>query len=114
MKVLVVDDIKYSRKVLTDKLIKLGHEVIEAEDGEEAVRMTKDECPDIVFMDMVMPKMDGITATKIIKNNTGSKVIMCSAISDKNHIIEAIRAGANDYIIKPLSDIRINEAINRL
>ncbi|MCX7710311.1 MAG: response regulator [Clostridia bacterium] len=114
MKVLVVDDILYSRKLLSSKLEALGHEVIEAGDGEEAVRKSKSENPDVVFMDVVMPKMDGITATKIIKNSTGSKIIMCSAVNDKNHIIEAIKAGAVDYISKPLNDIRIADAIRRL
>ena len=113
MKILVVDDAMFMRKILKDMITHLGHEVIEAKDGEEAVAKSRLEQPDVVFMDVIMPKMDGITATKLLKNELNSKIIMCSAISDKKNIIRAIKAGARDYIIKPVDDARLKDALGR-
>ena len=113
MKILIVDDVTFMRKMLSDKITKLGHEVIEAYNGEDAVNKSRRECPDVVFMDVVMPKMDGITATKLITEELEGKVIICSVLSNRARVIEAIRAGASDYIVKPVDDERLREAINR-
>lgn len=111
MKVLVVDDVMFMRKVLSDKLIKFGHQVIEAENGEDAVTKSKRENPDVVFMDLVMPKMDGITATRIIKQEFQGRIIICSVLSDRTRVIDALKAGASDYIVKPFDDSRLREAL---
>jgi two-component system chemotaxis response regulator CheY len=113
MKVLIADDVLYMRKLLSNQLTKLGYEVIEAENGEEAVHKCIREQPDLVFMDIIMPKMDGITATRLIKNEVQSKIIIYSVISDKKKVLEAIKAGASDYIVKPVNDSRLREAVNK-
>lgn len=113
MKVLVVDDAKFMRKTLSDFITRLGHEVVEAEDGVEAIQKSRFEQPDIIFMDIVMPKMDGISAMKVMKNEANSKFIVCSSISDKKHIVEAIKAGACDYITKPVDGLRLEDALER-
>ena len=113
MKVLVVDDAMFMRKVLSKKLSKLGHIVFEARDGEEAVLKSMKEKPDVVFMDIMMPKMDGITATKLIKKNIRSKVIMCTSINHKSHLFEALKAGASDYLIKPFDDEKLRDSLYR-
>ncbi|KNY29239.1 response regulator [Pseudobacteroides cellulosolvens] len=113
MKVLIADDVLFMRKLLSNQLTKFGYEVIEAENGEDAVRKCIREQPDLVFMDVVMPKMDGITATRLIKDEIKGKIIICSVISDKNKVVEAIKAGASDYIVKPVNDKRLMETINK-
>ncbi|HEY9060996.1 MAG TPA: response regulator [Pseudobacteroides sp.] len=113
MKVLIADDVLFMRRLLSNQLAKYGYEVIEAENGEDAVLKCIREQPDLVFMDVVMPKMDGITATRLIKNEISGKIIICSVISDKNKVLEAIKAGASDYIVKPVNDKRLQETINK-
>lgn len=111
MKVLVVDDAVFMRKVLSKKLSVLGHVVFEAGDGEEAVRKSMIEKPDVVFMDIMMPKMDGITATKLIKKNIRSKVVMCTSMNHKTHLLAALKAGASDYLVKPFDDEKLWESL---
>lgn len=113
MKVLIADDVLFMRRLLSDQLAKYGYDIIEAENGEDAVLKCIREQPDLVFMDVVMPKMDGITATRLIKNEISGKIIICSVISDKNKVLEAIKAGASDYIVKPVNDKRLQETINK-
>lgn len=113
MKVLIADDVLFIRKLFVDKLTKLGHEVIEASNGEEAVSKVKRENPDVVFMDIVMPKMDGISATKQIRETYEGKIIICSVNANKSKVLEAYEAGANDYIIKPMNDTRLIEIIEK-
>jgi len=111
MKVLVVDDALFTRKVLSKKLSKLGHNVFEAKDGEEAVLKSMREKPDVVFMDIMMPNMDGITATKLIKKNSKSRVVMCTSMNNKSHLIAALKAGASDYLIKPFDDEKLHNSL---
>ena len=103
MKALVVDDAIFMRRMISGLTSQLGYEIIEAENGEEAVALAKAELPDIIVMDIVMPKMDGITAMKMIKSERDVKVILCSSLIDKKQIKEAINAGADNYIPKPIS-----------
>ncbi len=113
MKILVVDDILFIRKLICDKLKKLGYEVYEATNGKEAVTIASEHQPELIFMDIVMPKMDGIAATKEIKSFLKCKIVMCSVVSDKTKIQEAIQAGADKYILKPLNDERMAEIIEK-
>lgn len=100
---LVVDDSKFSRSILTDILRNEGYNIVgEAGDGFEAIELAKEKRPNFIFMDITMPNMDGLTATKeIIKENPDVNIIMCSALSQKKIIVEAIKAGAKDFVIKP-------------
>ncbi|WLR43451.1 response regulator [Bacillus carboniphilus] len=115
-KIVIVDDAKFMRMTLTNILNKTDHEIIgEAENGIEAVHLVKELHPDIVTMDITMPEMNGIEAVKAIKSeNKEVKIIMCSAMGQQKMVIEAIEAGAKDFIIKPFDETRVIEAINRV
>lgn len=112
-KVLIVDDSGYMRQVIRKYLEPKGFTVVgEAEDGWEAIRMFETTQPDIVTMDISMKKMGGIEATKKIKGiNPKAKVIMVSALGEARFIKEAIKAGANDFIIKPFAEDRLISSI---
>ena len=114
-RILVVDDAAFMRMMIKDILTKNGYEVVgEASDGQQAVEKYKELHPDLVTMDITMPEMDGITALKEIKKiNPGSKVIMCSAMGQQAMVIDAIQAGAKDFIVKPFQADRVLEAISK-
>ena len=113
MKILIVDDSEYARKTLSDRVKHFGHEVIECDDGDVAIQKSKEEQPDIIFMDVVMPKMDGITAIKHIKNQVvDTKIIVCSSMSNKKVIMEAIFAGAYTYLYKPLHTSQLDKILD--
>ncbi|HWO77966.1 MAG TPA: response regulator [Bacillus sp. (in: firmicutes)] len=114
-KILVVDDAAFMRMMIKDILTKNGFEVIaEAENGAQAVEKYKELHPDLVTMDITMPEMDGISALKEIKKlNSDAKVIMCSAMGQQAMVIDAIQAGAKDFIVKPFQADRVIEAIKK-
>ncbi|KKE78380.1 response regulator [Oceanobacillus caeni] len=115
-KVLIVDDAAFMRMMIKDILTKNGFEVVgEAQDGAQAVEKYKELSPDLVTMDITMPEMDGITALKQIKEvNPEAKVIMCSAMGQQAMVIDAIQAGAKDFIVKPFQADRVMEAIQKV
>ena len=113
-KILVVDDAAFMRmrasKLLTDN----GYEVIEAENGLDAVEKYKAERPDLVIMDITMPVMDGIEAVKAIKSfDPDATIIMCSALGQQAMVINAVRAGAKDFIVKPFQPDRILATVKK-
>lgn len=114
-KILIVDDAAFMRMMVKDILTKNGFEVVgEAEDGQQAVELYKEHQPDLVTMDITMPEMDGITALKEIKQyNADAKVIMCSAMGQQAMVVDAIQAGAKDFIVKPFQADRVIEAIQK-
>ncbi|MGE7649512.1 response regulator [Peribacillus frigoritolerans] len=114
-KILIVDDAAFMRMMIKDILSKNGFEIVgEAADGTQAVDKYKETHPDLVTMDITMPEMDGITALKEIKKiNPQAKVIMCSAMGQQAMVIDAIQAGAKDFIVKPFQADRVLEAINK-
>jgi two-component system chemotaxis response regulator CheY len=113
--VLIVDDIAFVRKTLTDILTQAHYQVIgEATDGSEAVNLYAKLRPDIVTMDVVMPQMSGIDATRrIIKLDKNAKVVIISAMGQENLVMEAINVGAKDYILKPFSAEEVLKTIER-
>lgn len=115
-KVLVVDDAAFMRMMIKDILEKNGFEVVgEAGNGIKGIEMYKSEKPDIVTMDITMPEMDGIQALKAIKEfDPSAKVIMCSAMGQQSMVMDAIRAGAKDFIVKPFQADRVIEAIKKV
>lgn len=114
-RILIVDDAAFMRMMIKDILSKNGYEVVgEANDGSQAIEKYKDLKPDLVTMDITMPEMDGITALKEIKKiDANSKVIMCSAMGQQAMVIDAIQAGAKDFIVKPFQSDRVIEAIKK-
>lgn len=114
-KILIVDDAAFMRMMIKDILSKNGYEIVgEAADGMQAIEKFKETQPDLVTMDITMPEMDGITALKEIKKlNPNAKVIMCSAMGQQAMVIDAIQAGAKDFIVKPFQADRVLEAISK-
>ena len=114
--ILIVDDTESMRKTLTNIIKKTDHVVVgEGVNGLEAIRLYREIKPDLVTMDITMPKMSGIEAVKAIKQEfPEAKIIMCSAMGQKKMIVEAIEAGAKDFIVKPFDESRVINAINRV
>lgn len=115
-KVLVVDDAAFMRMMIKDILRKGGYEVVgEAEDGSKAVEKYKELRPDLVTMDITMPDMDGITAVKEIRKlDSNAQIIMCSAMGQQAMVIDAIQAGAKDFVVKPFQPERVLEAVRKV
>lgn len=115
-KILIVDDAVFMRMKLKDILEKAGFEVVgEAQNGAEAIEKYKAERPDLVTMDITMPEVDGVTALKEIKAfDPTAKVIMCSAMGQQTMVMEAIQAGALDFIVKPFDNERVVQSINKV
>ncbi|WP_125152119.1 response regulator [Clostridium rectalis] len=115
-KILIVDDAAFMRMMIKDILEKNGFEVIgEANNGLKAVELYKKERPDVVTMDITMPDMDGIQAVKEIKAlDPTAKIIMCSAMGQQTMVMDAIKAGAKDFIVKPFQPDRVLEAIKKV
>ena len=116
IRVLLVDDAAFMRMMFKDILLKNGFEVVgEAENGLVGVEKYKELNPDIVTMDITMPEMDGINAVKAIKSlDANAKVVMCSAMGQQSMVIEAIQAGAKDFIVKPFQPERVVEALKKV
>ena len=114
-RVLVVDDAAFMRKMLTDVLGKAGHEVIgEASNGVEAVQQFQALKPDLTTLDITMPEKDGLAALKeILSVEPAAKVVMCSALGQESKVLEAIKAGAKDFVVKPFQPDRVLDAIGK-
>ncbi len=114
--VLVCDDAIFMRTMISDILTQAGYEVVgEAETGSQAVERYQQLRPDLVTMDIVMPDMGGIDAVReIMKIDPAAKVLMCSAMGQQALVIEAIQAGAKDFVVKPFQPSRVLEAVQRV
>ncbi|WNR42675.1 response regulator [Paenibacillus roseipurpureus] len=114
-KILIVDDAAFMRMMLKDILTKGGHEVIgEAENGLVAIQKYQELKPDIVTMDITMPEMEGVEAVREIrKKDANARIVMCSAMGQQGMVVQAIQAGAKDFIVKPFQGDRVLDAIRR-
>ncbi|MFD1674692.1 response regulator [Alicyclobacillus fodiniaquatilis] len=114
-KILVVDDAAFMRMMIKDILSKNGFEVVgEAADGAQAIDKYQELRPDLVTMDITMPDVDGIEALKRIRAfDPNARVIVCSAMGQQTMVIEAIQAGAKDFIVKPFQADRVIEAVQK-
>lgn len=114
--VLIVDDAAFMRMMIKDILGKKGYQIVgEAEDGAKAVEKYEELKPDLVIMDITMPEMDGIEAVKrIIAADADATIVMCSAMGQQAMVIEAIQAGAKDFIVKPFQPERVLEAVSKV
>lgn len=113
IRVLIVDDAPFMRKNLAKIVTEKGWEVAgEASNGKEAVDRFSELNPDVVTMDITMPEMDGIAAVKaIVQADPRARVVMCSAVGQQDMIVEAVRSGAKDFIVKPFQKERVIAAI---
>jgi two-component system, chemotaxis family, chemotaxis protein CheY len=113
-KVLVVDDALYMRAVLKNVLSTAGYSVVEAANGRLAVEAYAGERPDIVMMDITMPELDGISATRqICATDPSARVIICSALGQQQMVMDALDAGAKDYITKPFQPDQVVQTVQR-
>ncbi|MCL6636883.1 MAG: response regulator [Alicyclobacillus sp.] len=114
-RILVVDDAAFMRMMIKDILTKNGYEVVgEAADGAQAVEKYQELRPDLVTLDITMPEVDGIEALKRIRAiDPGARVIMCSAMGQQAMVIDAIQAGARDFVVKPFQADRVLEAVRK-
>jgi two-component system, chemotaxis family, chemotaxis protein CheY len=114
-RILVVDDAAFMRKMVTDALTKGGHEVIgEAGNGAEAVEQYQTLKPDLTTLDITMPEKDGLSALKdIMAMDPSAKVIMCSALGQESKVLESIKLGAKDFVVKPFQADRVLDAVGK-
>lgn len=114
-KIMVVDDAAFLRAMLKDILVQAGHEVVtEAGNGQEAIERYMTYKPDVVTMDITMPIMEGVEAVKEIRRlDPRANIVMCSAVGQKQLVIEAIQNGAKDFIMKPFHATRVLEAVDK-
>ncbi|WP_259135469.1 response regulator [Methanosalsum natronophilum] len=114
--IMIVDDAAFMRMVIKDILTKNGHNVVaEAGDGLDAIEKYKESKPDLVFLDIVMPNMEGTDALKsIMEIDENAKVVMCSSIGQQSVVTEAINNGAQDFIVKPFDATKVLEVMNNV
>jgi two-component system chemotaxis response regulator CheY len=112
-KILLVDDAAFMRKVIKDTLSKNGYtELYEAVDGADAVEKFSEIHPDLVIMDITMPNMDGLEALKAIRaKDSNASIVMCSAMGQESMVMDAVRSGAKDFIVKPFKPDRILKTV---
>ena len=114
-KIMLVDDAAFMRMMIKNMLTQGGYtDIVEAQDGNQAVEMYKSESPDLVIMDITMPDKDGIEALQEIKQfDPNSNVVMCSALGQEKLVLDALKFGAADFIVKPFKPDRIMETVTK-
>ncbi|MCK5708473.1 MAG: response regulator [Candidatus Aureabacteria bacterium] len=116
-KILIIDDHGHIRFMLNNRLKKIGYETATAEDATNILNLTRAENPDLIIIDMMMPGIDGIEASKILSQNDYTKnipIIMLTALSSKNVVLDALRSGIRDYIVKPFKADELYKKIKNL
>lgn len=114
-KILIVDDAEFLRVRISKMLTGDGFEVAEAENGLKAIEVYKTYQPDVVLMDITMPEMDGLSALKELRKiDPNAKVVMLTALGQESVVLEAVKSGARDFIVKPFERDRVLSAINKI
>ena len=115
MKIMLVDDSRTIRNIQKNTLSGLGHtEIVEAADGLEALSALQSESPDLILLDWNMPNMDGLTFLRTIREKgVKTPVIMCTTEAEKSRVLQAVQAGANNYIVKPFTPESLSEKIEQ-
>ncbi|MDH3453774.1 MAG: response regulator [Desulfuromonadales bacterium] len=116
LRVMVVDDALFMRNMLKDIFVRAGYEVVaEAENGEMALGLYQEVKPDLVTMDIVMPKKSGIEALQeIMASDPNARVVMVSALGQDSLVLEAVESGAKDFIVKPFKEDNVLEIVRRI
>jgi two-component system chemotaxis response regulator CheY len=114
-RVLVVDDAAFMRKVVSDALAAGGHDVIgEAGNGTDAITRFQELRPELTMLDITMPEKDGLQAlAEIMTLDPRARVLMCSALGQESKVIESIKLGARDFVVKPFAPERLLEAVSK-
>lgn len=113
--ILVVDDAAFMRMRMSKILSEAGYDVVQAENGLDAVAKYKDSRPDAVLMDITMPEMDGLTALKEIRaHDPTARVAMVTALGQQQVVLEAVKSGAKDFLVKPCESERVLAAVSKL
>ena len=115
MKIMLVDDSRTIRNIQKKVLVKLGYDdIVEAADGVEALAAYQESPPDLMLIDWNMPNMDGITLVKTIRQTDKTiPMIMCTTEAEKSRVVEALKAGVNNYMVKPFTAEMLSEKINQ-
>lgn len=113
-KILIVDDAAFMRMMLKKILTPTGNDLIEAVDGADGIAKYREQKPDLVLCDIVMPNVDGIECLKqIIAFNKDARVVMCSSMGQQTVVNDAIKIGARDFIVKPFDAAKVLEAVTK-
>jgi two-component system, chemotaxis family, chemotaxis protein CheY len=113
--ILVVDDAAFMRMRMSKILLGAGYQVVQAENGREAVEKYKGSRPDAVLMDITMPEMDGLAALKAIRaHDPSARVAMVTALGQQQIVLEAVKSGAKDFLVKPCEGERVLAAVSKL
>ena len=114
-RILVVDDAAFMRKMVKDALAAAGHEVVgEAGNGVEAVARYQELKPDLMTLDITMPEKDGLAAlADIMGSDPSARVVMCSALGQETKVVQALKLGAKDFVVKPFQADRVVEAVGK-
>ena len=115
-RILIVDDAAFMREMLRDILTEEGYEIVaEAADGDEAISAYNDHHPDLVMLDIVMPRKSGLEALReIVTSDPSANVVMCSALGQESLVMEALDAGAKDFVVKPFKPERALEVMRKV
>jgi two-component system chemotaxis response regulator CheY len=114
-KIMIVDDAQFMRLRVAKLLSQHGYEIIEAADGEAAVKTYRQIRPDLVLLDITMPHMDGLTAlTEICDLDPKAKVVMLTALGQQSVVLQAMQAGAKDFLVKPLDPDRMMKVLHKV
>ena len=115
-KIMLVDDAAFMRMMVKNALTKSGYDnFVDTQDGAEAVKKYAEEKPDMVIMDITMPNMDGLQALKKIReSDPNAKIVMCTAMGQEGMVVDAIKSGAKDFIVKPFNAERIVQTVNTI
>ena len=115
-KIMIVDDAAFMRMMIKENLKKVGFsEFVEAGNGEEAVELFSETKPDLVLLDITMPVRDGLTALQDIRAaDPAARVVMCSAMGQESMVIEAVKFGALDFIVKPFKPERLVQTVKNV
>lgn len=114
-KIMIADDAMFMRKKCVQLLTEQGHDVVEAANGAEAIAKYRENRPDGVLLDITMPDIDGLQALKSIKEiDPGARIAMCTAMGQQSIVLEALKSGAIDFVVKPFDSNRVKAAVQKL